>query len=90
LTHLRSSGAQRLSAKEPWVRGIAEAAGIPLAAGEAFVNLPRHPSQLYEALFEGIALGASHATHEDVAAPFRHGDGLLLDIRCAQDLIPRQ
>ena len=25
--------AQRLSAKEPWVRGIAEAAGIPLASG---------------------------------------------------------
>ena len=49
--------AQRLSTKEPWVRSVAEAAGIPLAGGEAFVNLPRHPSQLYEALFEGIVLG---------------------------------
>ncbi|MDX9897314.1 MAG: prolipoprotein diacylglyceryl transferase [Spirochaetia bacterium] len=37
-----------------WVREIAVKAGISLEG--AMVNLPRHPSQLYEALFEGIFL----------------------------------
>lgn len=37
-----------------WVRRIADEVG--LAAAEGLVNLPRHPSQLYEALFEGIVL----------------------------------
>jgi phosphatidylglycerol:prolipoprotein diacylglycerol transferase len=40
---------------ENWVREAAEKAGI--AAGQAgMLNLPRHPSQLYEALFEGVVL----------------------------------
>ena len=43
-------------ASEPWVREIAEKAGLPLA--DAMVNLPRHPSQIYEMLFEGIILWA--------------------------------
>ena len=43
-------------ASEPWVREIAEKTGVPLI-GE-MVNLPRHPSQLYEMLFEGIILWA--------------------------------
>lgn len=38
-----------------WVRDIADLVGIPYGPG-AMVNLPRHPSQLYEALFEGIVL----------------------------------
>jgi phosphatidylglycerol:prolipoprotein diacylglycerol transferase len=38
----------------PWVRDIAERSGIALSGG--LVNLPRHPSQLYEAFFEGIVL----------------------------------
>jgi len=38
-----------------WVRNIADAIGMQYAAG-AMVNLPRHPSQLYEALFEGVLL----------------------------------
>lgn len=38
-----------------WVRTIADTVGIDYVAGE-LVNLPRHPSQLYEALFEGIVL----------------------------------
>ncbi|MDR3138709.1 MAG: prolipoprotein diacylglyceryl transferase [Treponema sp.] len=46
--------AQELSASEPWVRDAAERAGISLSG--AMVNLPRHPSQLYEALFEGVIL----------------------------------
>jgi len=45
-----------LPASESWVREIAEKAGIAIKG--AFVNLPRHPSQLYEALFEGIVLWA--------------------------------
>lgn len=47
--------AEPVFASLPWAQKIAEAAGI--AASGAFVNLPRHPSQLYEALFEGIVLG---------------------------------
>ena len=45
-----------LPASEPWVREIAEKAGIAIKG--ALVNLPRHPSQLYEAFFEGIVLWA--------------------------------
>jgi phosphatidylglycerol:prolipoprotein diacylglycerol transferase len=40
---------------ESWVRETAEKAGIN-TAGLTMVNLPRHPSQLYEALFEGVVL----------------------------------
>ncbi|MDR2209916.1 MAG: prolipoprotein diacylglyceryl transferase [Spirochaetaceae bacterium] len=43
-----------LSTRERWVRELAEKMNIP-AVGD-FVNLPRHPSQLYEALFEGVVL----------------------------------
>jgi len=39
-----------------WVQEVAGKAGIEIT--EAFVNLPRHPSQLYQALFEGIVLWA--------------------------------
>jgi len=45
-----------LPASEPWVKEIAEKTGMVIRG--AFVNLPRHPSQLYEALFEGIVLWA--------------------------------
>lgn len=38
-----------------WVREAADKAGITYALGD-YVNLPRHPSQLYEAAFEGIFL----------------------------------
>jgi len=39
----------------PWVRDFAAAVGLPLS-GAGPVNLPRHPSQLYEAFFEGLVL----------------------------------
>jgi len=45
-----------LPASEPWAREIAEKAGIAITG--AYVNLPRHPSQLYEMFFEGIVLWA--------------------------------
>jgi phosphatidylglycerol:prolipoprotein diacylglycerol transferase len=38
-----------------WVRSIADKLGIAYTSG-AMINLPRHPSQLYEALFEGVLL----------------------------------
>ncbi|MBN2553668.1 MAG: prolipoprotein diacylglyceryl transferase [Spirochaetales bacterium] len=44
-------------ASEPWVREVAAKAGLDIGAA-GMVNLPRHPSQLYEALFEGIVLWA--------------------------------
>ncbi|MCM1321369.1 MAG: prolipoprotein diacylglyceryl transferase [Bacteroides sp.] len=47
--------AERFSASLPWVREFAENAGITIPAA-GLVNLPRHPSQLYEAFFEGIVL----------------------------------
>jgi phosphatidylglycerol:prolipoprotein diacylglycerol transferase len=43
-----------LPVKEPWVREIAEKLSYSTAVN--YVNLPRHPSQLYEAFFEGIIL----------------------------------
>jgi phosphatidylglycerol:prolipoprotein diacylglycerol transferase len=52
--------AERFPAKEAWVQEFASRIRLDLAglgaAGE--VNLPRHPSQLYEAFFEGIVLWA--------------------------------
>lgn len=38
-----------------WVRKMADKVGIPYHPGD-MVNLPRHPSQLYESFFEGIFL----------------------------------
>jgi phosphatidylglycerol:prolipoprotein diacylglycerol transferase len=48
--------AARIPANESWVPEIAAKAGIEITG--AWVNLPRHPSQLYEALFEGVVLWA--------------------------------
>ncbi|MDR0444367.1 MAG: prolipoprotein diacylglyceryl transferase [Treponema sp.] len=48
--------ATRLPAAESWVREIAEKTGTAITG--AFVNLPRHPSQLYEMILEGIVLWA--------------------------------
>jgi len=48
--------ATQLSTSESWVAEIAEKTGI--AINGSSVNLPRHPSQLYEAFFEGIVLWA--------------------------------
>lgn len=47
--------APRFSTNQEWVRNIADIHGIAYAAGE-MIQLPRHPSQLYEAFFEGIFL----------------------------------
>ncbi|MCF0261343.1 MAG: prolipoprotein diacylglyceryl transferase [Sphaerochaetaceae bacterium] len=47
--------APRFSTNIPWVQEIAEKIGMSYELG-SYINLPRHPSQLYEALFEGIIL----------------------------------
>jgi phosphatidylglycerol:prolipoprotein diacylglycerol transferase len=44
-------------ASEPWVQEVAAKVGLDIS-GMRMVNLPRHPSQLYEAFFEGIVLWA--------------------------------
>ena len=49
--------AERFSTSIDWVRNFAEQVGMTAQAG-ALINLPRHPSQLYEAFFEGIILFA--------------------------------
>jgi phosphatidylglycerol:prolipoprotein diacylglycerol transferase len=46
--------AERLSARLPWVREIAEKTGVAIPSPDAMVNLPRYPSQLFEAFFEGV------------------------------------
>ena len=43
-----------LSTNLKWVQEVAEKTGIAITGPH--VNLPRHPSQLYEAFFEGIVL----------------------------------
>jgi len=48
--------AERFSAKEPWVQEVARAVGIRIVSMNDMVNLPRHPSQLYEAILEGLVL----------------------------------
>jgi phosphatidylglycerol---prolipoprotein diacylglyceryl transferase len=47
--------AETFSGTQRWVLDFAGSVGM-LAGGSGGVNLPRHPSQLYEALFEGLAL----------------------------------
>ena len=49
-------GAERFSSSLPWVQQVANEIGMEVNGG--LVNLPRHPSQLYEALFEGLILWA--------------------------------
>jgi phosphatidylglycerol:prolipoprotein diacylglycerol transferase len=48
--------ARRFSLSLDWVRQTAEQAGIDIPPDALLINLPRHPSQLYEAFFEGIFL----------------------------------
>jgi len=48
--------AERFQTKEKWVRNVMDATGLNVVSSGT-VNLPRHPSQLYEAFFEGLALG---------------------------------
>src|SRR5690606_23456479 len=48
--------ARRIPANEPWVPEFAEKAGFEIPDGQLLLNLPRHPSQLYEAFLEGIVL----------------------------------
>jgi phosphatidylglycerol:prolipoprotein diacylglycerol transferase len=47
-------GAARFSSSISWVTDFADKCGIEVTS--TLVNLPRHPSQLYEAFFEGIVL----------------------------------
>ena len=48
-------GAERFSANIDWVQEYAAKIGMDITNAR-LVNLPRHPSQLYEAFFEGIVL----------------------------------
>lgn len=48
--------AERFSLSIPWVAEIAEKANLEILEGAKLINLPRHPSQLYEAFFEGLFL----------------------------------
>jgi phosphatidylglycerol:prolipoprotein diacylglycerol transferase len=50
--------AKPLPVSEAWVQEAARQADITIQNGATLVNLPRHPSQLYEALFEGVILWA--------------------------------
>ena len=48
--------AERFSTTHQWVRSVADTVGIVYSPGD-YVNLPRWPSQLFEAFFEGMVLG---------------------------------
>jgi phosphatidylglycerol:prolipoprotein diacylglycerol transferase len=51
--------AESFSLELPWVGEIVKKLGAALPVSPSgYVNLPRHPSQLYEALFEGVVLWA--------------------------------
>jgi phosphatidylglycerol:prolipoprotein diacylglycerol transferase len=49
--------AERFSSSLEWVQHFAEKIGLD-TDGAKLVNLPRHPSQIYESLFEGVFLFA--------------------------------
>ncbi|MFW5683209.1 MAG: prolipoprotein diacylglyceryl transferase [Spirochaetota bacterium] len=46
----------RFTIDETWVQDVVDQTGLPVEPGAFMVNLPRHPSQLYEAFLEGIVL----------------------------------
>ena len=48
-------GAERFSSSLSWVQAFAEKIGMDISSVR-MVNLPRHPSQLYESFFEGLVL----------------------------------
>lgn len=48
--------ADKVPSSAPWAQEIAKNTGIIIPNGDLLINLPRHPSQLYEALFEGLVL----------------------------------
>jgi len=48
--------AQKFSKSLEWVTVFAKNCGMDVNSLQNLVNLPRHPSQLYEAFFEGIVL----------------------------------
>jgi phosphatidylglycerol:prolipoprotein diacylglycerol transferase len=48
--------AQLLSPQENWVREAAERTGVAIPGSSTLINLPRYPSQLFEAFFEGFVL----------------------------------
>jgi phosphatidylglycerol---prolipoprotein diacylglyceryl transferase len=48
--------AEKFSSSLDWVQHFAARTGMVIQSGAALVNLPRHPSQLYEAFFEGFVL----------------------------------
>ena len=48
--------AERFSARDQWVQDVAAKTGVNISSMNDMVNLPRHPSQLYEAVFEGLVL----------------------------------
>jgi phosphatidylglycerol:prolipoprotein diacylglycerol transferase len=50
--------AERFKLSEGWVQATVAKLGMHIPDGAELVNLPRHPSQLYEAFFEGIVLWA--------------------------------
>lgn len=48
--------ARKFPAKEQWVREFAEKCGLVIEENATLVNLPRHPTQIYEGFLEGILL----------------------------------
>jgi phosphatidylglycerol:prolipoprotein diacylglycerol transferase len=48
--------APRFELAQAWVKATVQKLGMEIPSGAIMVNLPRHPSQLYEAFFEGIVL----------------------------------
>lgn len=50
--------ARRYPAREEWVQNAAAEVGLSIGDPNQMINLPRHPSQLYEAFFEGIVTWA--------------------------------
>jgi len=50
--------ARTVPVTDGWVREAIEKTGVEYVEGMAMVNLPRHPSQLYQMILEGIVLWA--------------------------------
>ncbi len=53
---IRFRAAKKFPISQDWVQAIMDKIGLAAEEGSKLINLPRHPSQLYEALFEGLIL----------------------------------
>ena len=70
--------ARQFSTGQEWVQKMAADAGMAIESGQTMINLPRHPSQLYESALEGFVLFALLWWYSAKPRPYMAVSGLFL------------